>query len=488
MKSRKKILIIALVIVGIVALGIVGIVWSQRGQVVVQTGTVSRQNLTAVVTASGQIEPENYANVNANSFGKITNINVQEGQRVKRGQLLLRTQDVEQQADVDAQKAAITASQATLASDEASVQSYAAAIKTSQADLAQSQAQLVQKKLAYQRGLELMKEDLLSKQDFDQRYSDYRVAEATLQSSQAKLAQAKAQYLQAKNTRDMANAQVAQSQATLLYDEDARNQTIYTSPYNGIITDLPVHEGENVVPGVQNQTGSLLFQVSDLSVVDANVMVDETDIASIRKGQLAYVSIDALPGKTFEGTISEIGQTALSSTTGETTTGGTSGTSTNEEAKQFKVVVRLADPPVTLRPGLSATASIITATAKNAISIPIQALTLRTKKELAASENGGHGAVLAASVETADASPASIPGVNSDNEDVQGVFVVRNSRAIFVPVKTGIMGEMDVQVLSGLNPGDVIVTGSYAALRTLRTKTKIRIDNTPPPAASSNNS
>jgi HlyD family secretion protein len=488
MKSRKKILIIALVIVGIVALGIVGIVWSQRGQVVVQTGAVSRQNLTAVVTASGQIEPENYANVNANSFGKITDINVQEGQRVKRGQLLLRTQDVEQQADVDAQKAAITASQATLASDEASVQSYAAAIKTSQADLAQSQAQLVQKKLAYQRGLELMKEDLLSKQDFDQRYSDYRVAEATLQSSQAKLAQAKAQYLQAKNTRDMANAQVAQSQATLLYDEDARNQTIYTSPYNGIITDLPVHAGENVVPGVQNQTGSLLFQVSDLSVVDANVMVDETDIASIRKGQLAYVSIDALPGKTFEGVISEIGQTALSSTTGETTTGGTSGTSTNEEAKQFKVVVRLADPPITLRPGLSATASIITATAKNAISIPIQALTLRTKKELAASENGGHGAALAASVETADASPAGIPGVNSDNEDVQGVFIVRNSRAIFVPVKTGIMGEMDVQVLSGLKPGDVIVTGSYAALRTLRTKTKIRIDNTPPPVASSNNS
>lgn len=487
MKSGKKNLIIAFVIVVIIALGIIGVAWSHRGQVVVQTGTVSRQNLTSVVTASGQIEPENYANVNANSLGKITDIYVQEGQHVKRGQLLLRTQDVEQQADVDAQKAAINAAEATLASDEASVESYSAAIKTAQADLAQSQAQLVQNKLAYQRGLQLLKEGLLSKEDFDQRYSTYRVSQATLQSSQAKLSQAQAQYLQAKNTRDMANAEVSQNRASLLHAVDVRNQTIYTSPYDGIITDLPVHIGENVVPGVQNTAGSLLFQVSDLAVVDANVMVDETDISSIRRGQHAYVTIDALPGKNFQGVISEIGQTALSSTTGETTTGGTSGTSTNEEAKQFKVVVRLADPPATLRPGLSATASIITATAENAVSIPIQALTVRTKQELSASEKGSRGTALAASVEPAGAAAPDIPGVNTDSQDLQGVFVVRKDHAIFVPVKTGIMGEMNVQVLSGLKPGDVIVTGSYAVLRTLRDHTKIRINNTPPPLTGAGN-
>jgi HlyD family secretion protein len=477
MKPWKKNLLIIVGVVVFLVLAIGGIVWSRRGQVVVQSGQVTRRNLTAVVTASGQIEPKNYANVNANNIGKVTDIYVQEGARVKQGQVLLRIQDIQQQADVDAQRAALKASQATLESDEASVASYAANIKTAQADLNQSEAQLAQNKLAYQRGLELLKESLLSKQDFDTRYSNYRVSEATVQSSIAKLAQAKAQYQQAKNTRDMAAADVAQNQASLLRDIDVRNQTIYTSPYPGIITDLPVHEGENVVPGIQNATGSLLFQVSDLSVIDADVMVDETDIASIRNGQKAYITIDALPGKTFHGVVSQIGQTALNSTTGETTTGSSG---SNNEAKQFDVKVRLIDPPSVLRPGLSATADIVTATAKQAVSIPIQALAVRTRQELADDKKGMDGKVLAASVAPAQNSNEP-PGLNPDSQDVQGVFVIRNSRAIFVPVKTGVMGQMNVQVLSGLKSSDVIVTGSYAALRSLRSGTKIRIDNTPPP-------
>jgi HlyD family secretion protein len=480
MKSWKKKLLIGVVILVLIILAIGGVLWSRRGQVEVQTGTVARRDLTSIVTASGQIEPENYANVNANSIGKVTDIYVREGQRVRRGQLVLRTQDVEEQADVDAQKAALDAARASLASDEASVESYAAAIKTARADLAQSEAQLAQAKLAYQRGLELLKESLLSKQDFDTRYSAYKVDQATVQSSQAKLSQAQAQYRQAKNTRDMASAQVTQSQAALLRATDVRNQTLYRSPYDGIITDLPVHVGEDEVPGVQNTAGSLLYQVSNLSVIDANIMVDETDIASVKKGQRAYVSIDALPDKSFQGVVTEIGQTALSSTTGQATTGGSQTTSTNEEAKQFKVVVRLDDPPTILRPGLSTTAQIITATAKNVVSIPIQSLTVRTKKELAQNEKGGSGKVLAADAQPLTA-PASPLGTNPENQDIQGVFVIRNQHAIFVPVKTGIMGNMNVEVLKGLKPGDVIVTGSYSALRTLRNGAKIRINNTPPP-------
>jgi HlyD family secretion protein len=488
MKPWKKKLLISLAILAFAILAIGGVVWSRRGQVEVQTGTVARQDLTSIVTASGQIEPENYANVNANSIGKVTDIYVTEGQRVRKGQLVLRTQDVEEQADVDAQQAALQASQATLASDEASVESYGAAVKTARADLAQSEAQLAQAKLAYQRGLELLKESLLSKQDFDQRYGTYRVDQATVQSSQAKLTQAQAQYLQAKNTRDMASAQVTQAQAALLRATDVRNQTLYKSPYNGIITDLPVHVGEDEVPGVQNTAGSLLYQVSNLSVIDANIMVDETDIASIRIGQHAYVSIDALPNKSFEGSVTQIGQTALSSTTGEATTGASQTTSTNEEAKQFKVVVRLGDPPTILRPGLSTTAQIVTATAKEAVSIPIQALTVRTKKELTQTEKGGSGEVMAANAQPLSA-PSSSFGTNPENQDIQGVFVVRNQHALFVPVKTGIMGTMNVQVLNGLKPGDVIITGSYSALRTLRNGAKIRVNNTPPPqSADANNS
>ncbi|MDE3180873.1 MAG: efflux RND transporter periplasmic adaptor subunit, partial [Acidobacteriota bacterium] len=352
-----------------------------------------------------------------------------------------------------------------------------AAIKTSTADVKQSEAQLAQKKLAYQRGLELVKGGLLAKQDFDQRYSDYQVATATLQSSKSRLAQAEAQYQQAVNTRNMAKAQVSQSQATLMRMTDIRNQTIYRSPYTGIVTDLPVHVGENVVPGVQNTSGSLLFQVSDMSVVDANIMVDETDIASIKLGQKAYVSVDALPNQTFDGVVTEIGQSALSSTTGETTTGGAPSSTTTEEAKQFKIVVRLANPPSVLRPGLSATARVITSVQKSAISIPIQALTVRSKKELEKNKKGTKGQVLAAENTPPLDGAGGAAAFNPDADDVQGVFVIRNRIATFVPVKTGIMGAMNVEVLSGLQPGEEIVTGSYTVLRTLKNGTKVRIDN-----------
>lgn len=480
MKLWKKNLLMGVVVVLLIILAIGGVLWSRRGQVTVQSGKVIRQTLTAVVTASGQIEPENYANVNANSIGKITDIYVAEGARVKKGQLLLRTQDTQEQADMDAQSAGVKAAEATLASDEASVESYAAAIRTSQADLKQAQAQLVQKKQAYTRGLELLKEGLLAKQDFDQRYSDYQVAVATIQSSKAKLAQAQAQYQQARNTRDMASAQVAQNRAQLMRATDVRNQTIYTSPYTGIITDLPVHVGENVVPGVQNQTGSLLFQVSDLSLIDANIMVDETDIANIRIGQPAYVQVDALPDQTFQGVVKEIGQSALSSTTGETTTGQQQSSTTTEEAKQFKIVVRLQDPPSILRPGLSATARIITAVHKDVVSIPIQALTVRSKRQLEQNSQGGKGQVLAAESGSPPDAADGLLGTNSNADEEQGVFAIHNGHAIFVPVKTGIMGTMNVEVLKGLQPGDEIVTGSYSVLRTLKNGAKVRIDNRAP--------
>src|SRR5487761_1669687 len=187
-----------------------GIWWSRRGVVVVQASPVARQDLTAVVTASGQIEPENYANVNANSIGKITDIYVKEGDKVKEGQLLLKTEDIQQQADVDAQDAALETSQADQEATQAAVQSAAAAVKTAQADLNQAKYQLTQKTLAYNRGLELFKASLIAKQDFDQRLSDYKVAQANVQSATARLQQSKAQYQQAKFNADMSISQIKQ--------------------------------------------------------------------------------------------------------------------------------------------------------------------------------------------------------------------------------------------------------------------------------------
>ncbi|MGH9430843.1 MAG: HlyD family secretion protein, partial [Terriglobia bacterium] len=287
MKSWKKKLLIAAVILVFIILTAWGVAWSKRGQVTVQTGTVNRQNLAAVVTASGQIEPKNYANVNANSIAKITDIYVKEGEPVKKGQLLLRTEDTQQVAEMDASAAALNTSAADSSAQLSAVHASAAALRTAQANLEQSKAKLEQTKVSYDRGIELLKLNLLAKQDFDTRMSDYQVAQATVQSSAAAVAQAQAQYQQAKYTYDRTQAAVAQSRANLVSAKDVVQKTIYTSPYQGVVTDLPVHVGENVVPGVQNQAGSLLFQVSDLSIIDAEVMVDETDIVNVKLGQPA---------------------------------------------------------------------------------------------------------------------------------------------------------------------------------------------------------
>lgn len=475
-RSWKKPLLISAGAVLLIALVVGGIIWSKRGVVKVQTGKVERQNLTALVTASGEIKPptENFASVNANSFGKITEILVKEGEHVKKGQLLLRTEDVQQTANVEAQEAALKTAQADNAAARAAVESAAAALKTAQADLAQAQARFKQAKDDYTRGEELFKDELIAKQVFDQRLSDYQVAEAALQSAQARVSQAQAQYHQAVYNRDMSAARIAQNRAQLLGFQDARSKTIYTSPLDGIVTSLPVHAGENVVPGIQNQVGSQLFQVSDLSVITAEVKVDETDIINVKLGQPAEVQIDAIPNKTFKGHVTEIGQSAISRSTGQTTT--SSGAPTTEEAKDFKVVVTLDDPPPGMRPGLSATAKITTATRQDAITVPIQALTIRTRQELEEAKKKTKGTALAAEKPKTEAT-SSAKQKEKAKEELQGVFAIKDGRAVFVPVETGIMGTTNIEILKGVEPGEEIVTGSYQVLRTLKTDTKVKVDN-----------
>jgi len=480
MKPWKKNLLIGSAVLALAALVVGGIAWSKKGQVTVQTGKVMHQELSSIVTASGEIKPppEDLANVNANSYGKITELLVKEGDHVKKGQLLLRTEDVQQAADVDAQQAALKTAQADISGAEAAVQSSAAALKTAQADLEQTQAKLKQSKDDFARGEQLLKDQLIAQQVYDQRLSDYKVAMANQQSAEARVAQAKAQYQQAVYSRDMATARLAQNKAQLVRFTDVRDKTIYTSPIDGIITSLPVHLGENVVPGIQNQVGSVLFQVSDLAVITAEVKVDETDIVNVKLSQPADVTIDAIPNKTFKGKVTEIGQSAVSRSTGQTTTTTTSGT-TSEEAKDFKVVVTLDSPPSGLRPGLSTTAKITTATRQTAVTVPIQALTIRTRGELEEPKKGSTGQAQAATKQ-----PESTKEKEKAKEELQGVFVVRGGKAVFVPVETGIMGVTDVEITKGLQPGDEIVTGSYQVLRTLKNNTKVKVDNSAPAGGS----
>ncbi len=459
MKRWKKIALIVGGAVVLIALVWGGIVWSKRGTVSVQVGPVARQDLASVVTASGEIKPppEKLANVNANSYGKITELLVREGDQVKKGQLLLRTENVQQTANVDAQQAAIGTAEADISAQEATVASSAASLRTAEANLAQSQAKLTQAKADFARSEQAFKQELISRQVYDQSLSAYEVANATVQSSQAQVEQSKALYQQATYNRDMAKARLNQSHAQLLGFKNQLAQTVYTSPLDGVITSLPVHMGENVVPGIQNQTGSVLFQVSDLSVITAEVKVDETDIVNVKLSQPAEVTIDAIPNKTFKGRVTEIGQAAVSRTTGQTTTAST--TSTTEEAKDFKVVVTLDSPPPGLRPGLSTTAKITTATRQNAVTIPIQALTIRTRREMEESEKKANGKALAA--EKQDPSALSAKERERQKEELQGTT--------------------EVEVVKGLQPGDQIVTGSFQALRTLKDNTKVKIEKTPPP-------
>ena len=461
-----------LVIVGVVAVaGLVagGIIWSKGGALTVQTAKVMREDLAAIVTASGEIKPPdaNLANVNANSFGKITDIYVKEGDTVKKGQLLLKTEAVQATANIDAQKAALNTTKADVEGSQAAIQSAAASLKTSQADLQTAQANLARAQGDFERGKDLLRDKLIAQQVFDQRLNDFKVAQSNIDAAQARVAQAKAQLQQATYNHDMARTRVTQNEATLVGLLDARDKTIYTSPLDGIVTSLPAHVGENVVPGVQNAVGSLLYQISDLEVVTAEVKVDETDIVNVRLGQPADVTIDAIPNKTFKGKVTEIGQSAVGRTSGTAT--GTS-TLTAEEAKDFKVIVTLEDPPPGLRPGLSTTAKITTATRQSAVTVPIQALTFRTRRQLEEDESS-NGKVQAATSQPFESAK------DKGKEEIQGVFLLKDGRAVFFPVESGVMGQSDVEVLKGVQPDDEIVSGPFSVLRTLKNHTKIKVDN-----------
>jgi HlyD family secretion protein len=430
---------------------------SSKNVVTVQTGKVQRQDLATVVSASGEIKPKTYVNVGANAFGKITHLYVKEGDRVKKGQLLAQLENVQSSADVNATDASLQAAQTdALAAD--------AALKTSQADMQRAQADYDRNKLDWDRAQSLYKDGLISKSDFDSRKNAWATADSGLVQAQARVAQAKAQ-------NDSAAKHVTQNRANLTRVTDVLQKTSYNAPYDGVVTNLPVREGETVVMGIQNAPGSTLMTIADMSIITAEVKVDETDIVNVHLGQPAEVTIDAIPKKIFHGTVSEIGDNAIVRSSGVSTS---QQTTASEEAKDFKVVVNLQDAPLDLRPGLSTTAKITTATRNNALALPIQALTLRSKEQIEQQNNAPGSVHAAAPVAKETASK----GKKAD--DVQGVFVIRNKKAIFVPVATGITGTTDIEVLDGLKEGDEVITGSYKVLRTLRPGSGVKIDNTVP--------
>jgi HlyD family secretion protein len=446
----KKILLIVLAVVAVA--GLVGffIYRQQSGYTKVLTAKVARQDLATVVSGTGQIKPKTYVNVGATSFGRITHLLVKEGDHVTKGQVIATVENVQPQANVEAQKA-------TIAAAKTDISSYIAAEKTAEANVEHAKADLEQKRLDWSRAQGLYSAGILAKQDFDAKKAAYDTDVASLAQAVAGLHQAKAQ-------TDSARGHLQTQVATLRYNQDALNKTVSVAPFDGIVTNLPVREGETVVVGIQNAEGSTLMTLADMSVITAEVKVDETDIVNIQIGQPAEVTVDALPGKVFKGHVTLAGDQALLRSTGVATSQSTTGT---EEAKDFKVVVTLDNPSSELRPGLSTTAKITTAHKSSVLSLPIQALTMHNPDD-----DKAKGGVQAAAIST------------TKSASVQGVYVIDKDkgklRAKFVPVSTGITGATDIEVLSGLTEGQEIVIGPYKTLRALKSNALVKRDTAKP--------
>ncbi len=447
MTLKKKILFSGiLVVVAAAGAGYYFKYVKDKDVVTVESGKVVRQDLTQSVSSNGEIKPKKSVNISSNAMGRIVNMPVREGDHVKEGALLIRLESIQTEADVKSAEAMLDAAQSETEGMAAQLRASEAAVNSAKADIKRAEADVARAKQSFDRNEKLLKDGLISADAFEKFKSDYDIALITLNAANARLAQSEAQVAQVKNQGEQSTIRIAQQRSSLVRAKDSLSKTTITSPLDGIITYLPVNEGEIAIVGIQNSPGTVLMTIADLSVITAEVRVDETDIVNVRIGQEAKIKVDALGDKFLMGHVSEVGNSALNKS--GTATSNNNGAT--QEAKDFKVVIILDDPPKELRPGLSCTATIITATAKQVLSIPIQALTIREF----------------------DNPDKSI----KKKIEKEGVFTIKNGVAMFRPVKTGITGTTDIEIVEGLTTDDEIVSGPYQVLRTIQDNAKVKIE------------
>jgi HlyD family secretion protein len=392
---------------------------------------------------------------------------VKEGDHVRRGQVVARIESVQATADVNAQRASVASAEADSSATEAGLKVQDDTIRTQQATIERTKSDLDLAKINFDRYEQLFKAGVAPKSDFDQRKAAYDSGTAALREAQLRLDQLVSQRAQSLAQITSAQRRITQAQAGLTRLSDILEKHDVVTPLDGIVTNLPVQIGETVVPGIQNSSASSVMTVADMSLITAEVHVDETDIVNLQIGQKADVTIDAIPDRKFSGHITEIGNEAILRSTGQV---ASSSATSSTEAKDFKVVVALDDPPQEIRPGLSCTAKIVTATRHDVLSIPIQALTVRQKGDL-------EDAADKKKKKDSGQAPVDLTAQKLRREEVTGVFVVSNQKAEFRKVETGITGSTEIEVLSGVQPGEQIVIGSYQAIRTMRPGSRIKVDN-----------
>jgi HlyD family secretion protein len=407
--------------------------------VTVNTEAIQKRDLKAIVSASGKIQPKRFVNISADTSGRVTELAVQEGDRVKQGQFLLQIDPRNLRTRVQSGEASLGAARSQLQQMRLSLDSAKTALK--------------QAEDAYKRQQNLAKGGLTTKETLERAEADLKIRQADLAS-------------QEQNLRTL-QLRTEQEQATLENARTDLSKVRIESPIDGIITRRNIEQGETAVVGTMNNAGTVLLQVADMSVIEAEVEVDETDIPNVQLGQTATITVDALTGQTFTARVTEIGNSPIQAT-------GSAAT----QATNFKVTLQVEGEIPDVRPGFTCTADITTATRAQALSVPIQATTVR---EVVLDDKG--------QVVREPATPGRRPSSTTvqaselkpgqERKELEGVFLVRDGKAVFEPVKTGIAGEKYFEVLSGLKEGDSVIVGPFASVRSLADGAAVKVEQAP---------
>jgi HlyD family secretion protein len=461
---KKKIIFISAAVVGLLAIVLISSRLKNKEGEAVQAGTITRRaKLESKVTASGDVRPVRYYDLTAEVAGTVQQIYVTEGDPVKKGQPLVRVDPTQFNSQVQVNEAGVRVSQVDVASQQVAIQQaennvnqIKASLAGAEADLERSKVDLQYSEVEMNRYQQLVEQGLTTKSQFDSVRSKFEQARAVVRSNESRVNQLKVQVKdaelavdRAKSGMNASKARVQQSQAQLNMQSDLLKKTTRYSPIDGVVSYLPVKVGQFVVA---NFSSSPLLTVADMSQINAEIKVDETDIADVQVGQKVKVKVDALGEIEIEGDVVEKGASAVTRS-GQSTT---SQSANSQEARDFLVKVRLnptQEIREKLRPGMSTTAVITTAIRENAVTAPLQAIVPRDPTD-------------------GDNKPAEQANANASGgkkKEVEGVFIFgKDGRAYFTPVTTGIKGDQDIEIKSGLNEGDEIITGPYKTLRSLK--------------------
>jgi HlyD family secretion protein len=440
MSRNKKILIGVGVIVILGAIVFANLKFKQQPGTVVNVEAVQKRDLQAIVSASGKIQPERTVNISADTMGRVTNLAIEEGQRVEKGQFLLQIDPRNLSSAVNQTEASLAAARSTMEQLRVQAESSKASLKTAQDNFTRQQ--------------QLWKGGLTTKEALDN-------AENQLKMQQA---QANAADRQIETQRN----RMQQEQASLENAKYNLSKVRIESPIKGIVTRRNIEEGETVVIGTMNNAGTVLLTIADMTLIEAQVEVDETDIPNVTIGQKAKITVDAMQGKSFAGHVVEIGNSPIQA----------AGSTSASQATNFLVKVKVDEAIPDVRPGFTCTAEITTATRQQATAVPIQATTVR---EMVVDKDGN---IVRDDPKATKGRPGNTvqaqelkPG--QERKELEGVFVVKDNKAVFTPIKTGIAGEKYFEGLSGVNAGDQVIVGPFSSVRELRDGTPVKIEAAP---------